>query len=185
MTQTTCISANITKTNGAMTIAAAGNIPSTDTTKQDFSLEEMNRPVRIGYGSKVFEAVSATSSGNVGTMKALSGSVFSYQEKDKYIIPQVSAYVGGVASTLLRSPSSKVPNRSNNKIVAVHTGYLTGIAFTFGQDGIPLFTPTTTASNPDFGVDHDNLAPVTAAEFAYRDGSPSVIQDDYILPYSN
>lgn len=181
MAQTKCITANVIKNTGSSTIVNAGNVP-TNSLVQDFSLIELNTKNTSVYGTKVVQAVSAASSGNLGTLKCLSGSVFSYQEKGKYLIPLVSTTIAGVASTLFQNTANKITQKPNNALVSMHTAYLTAFGWTGGFAGNSAhFAATVSAQAPNFGSDHEIT---TLGAFAYRTGKPAVVQDTYDTPYS-
>lgn len=182
MSQTKCINANVTKANGAMTIAQAGAVSTSDVTKQDFSLSELNTINKSAYGTHVYLGNTTGSSGNLGTFRPLTASDFGYQAKNKYIIPQVSAYIAGVASTLLISPSNKISPRAFNKLGAVHTAYLTVMTWTGGNDGLPTYTKTVSSQTPSFGTDN---AAKDITDFTFRTGKPLPVTQAYITPNSD
>ncbi len=183
MAQTKCISGNVYKLNGAMTIAQAGAIPSTDATKQDLSIAELttNNNLKAQYGSKVVRAVSAVSSGNLGTIMPIAGGTFAYLNRSQFISQVAGRYINGVATTLFQSPSTKISQRPDNRLGAVHTAFLTVLTWTANPGGLPTYTKTISSQAPNFGTDHALSVP---AEFAYRTGKPTVVQADYIVPYS-
>ena len=179
MAQTKCINANLVKANGAMTIAQGGNIPSSNLI-QDFSLAEINSVNKSVYGSHVTLGSSVASSGNLGTAKIIAAAKFSYQAPGKYIIPQVSTFIAGIASTLLVSPSSKISNRPNNKLGAVHTAHMTALSWTAGISA-PVYTPTISSQAPSFGADREAT---TIGQFCYMTGKKLPVQADYTTPNS-
>ena len=182
MAQTKCISANATKNNGAATIAQAGNVPSSNGLTNDLSMAELKSVNQSKYGSAVYKAVSAASSGNVGTGLSYSAGTFSSFQKNQYIMMVAGTHISGAATDRFKSPANRVNNRPFNLIKTTHTVYVTAMTWTGGRDGGPTYSFTKTASAPDFGVDHETT---TLGEFVYRTGKPLPTQADYPTPYSN
>jgi hypothetical protein len=181
MAQTRCISANGIKNTGSATIAAAGNIPTSDTKLQDFSLSELNTVNKSVYGSHVYQAVSAVSSGNLGTIAPVTGSPFAHFSKTQFIMQVAGRYLNNAATTFFQSPSNKMQQRAWNKVKTTKTVYLTALSWTGGNDGLPTYAMTKSANTLNYGDDHETT---TIGEFTIRTGAPTPTSFDYTTPYS-
>jgi hypothetical protein len=179
MATTKCINANAQKTKGnTSTIVMAGAV--TDTAHIN------NLTVRTLSQNNLFntvkEAVSANSSGNLGTIRPLNAGTFGYFARNKYVIRMVSSSISGVATTVLLGGTNKVQARNWNKIQTYRTSFLSALTWTANADGQPTYSATTTTSSLDFLADNATL---NVGEFVYRTGKPLPLQADYQTPYSN
>lgn len=178
MATTTCISGNVQKLSGdAATIAAAGNVSGKNSNK---SLIALNTGPEM-YGSTVKEAVSAASSGNLGTIRPYNAGVFQSFEKGQYIMKIAGNKISQVATTLFKGGANWMRQRPFNKIQVTHTGFLTELSWSSNRDGQPTYTLTQSAQAPDFGADHETT---TLGSLVYRTGKPIPVQDSYDTPTS-
>ena len=171
MPQTKCISGNATKNNGAV-IAQVGNVATNGLTN-DVSMAELKSVNQSKYGSAVYKAVSAASSGNIGTALAYSSGPFSSFNKNQYIMMIAGTHIAGAATTRFRSPSNQMAQRTYNKTgrTNVHTVYLTAFSF---SGNVPTYTVTARA--PDFREDTETT---TLGSLIYRTGKPLPTTTDY------
>ena len=138
------ITANPFRHNGA-TVLGGGNIDGVNVTN-DLTLAT-NAFVRK---SKVVRAVSPDESGNLGTLRPLSGGTFAGQVAGSYIMRRVTTTLAGsVANTVLKSGASDYGNRpyANAGIQEIlditSVDMYTGVA-TFGGNrgsGVPYIKP--------------------------------------------
>jgi len=179
MATTKCISGNVQKNNAA-TIAQGGNVGNTAVNNSITlrTLAHKNQQV----GSYVYQAVSAASSGNLGTIKPYTAGVFSSFEKGQYIMKIGGNKISQVATTTMKGGANYIKNRPFNKMQVTHTGFLTTFQWNSSRDGQPVYTLTQSAQAPDFGVDKETT---TLGQLAYRTGKPLPVQGDYTTPNSN
>ncbi len=178
MATTKCINANAQKLSGdAATIAAAGNVSGKNSNKSLISLNVGSEQ----YGSSVKLAVSANSSGNLGTIKPYGAGVFQSLEKGQYIMMVAGTKISQVATNQFRGGANWMRQRPFNKIQVTHTGFLTALTWSSNRDGQPTYTLTQSAQAPDFGVDKETT---TLGQLAYRTGKPIPVQGDYSTPTS-
>lgn len=177
MATTKCINANPTKNNGAATLAQGGNVTSSINNLSLITLGHKKQEV----GSYVVRAVSAASSGNLGTIKPYSAGVFSSFEKGSYIMKIAGTKISQVANTTMASGANYIKIRPFNKIQTTHTGFLTTFSWNSTRDGQPVYTLTQSAQAPDFLADHAT----TLSELTYRTGKPLPTQADYDVSYSH
>lgn len=177
MAVTTCIAG--AKNNNLSVIAQAGAVTDTQHTSS-VTMNTLTLPVKI-VGSKVYEAVSAASSGNLGTIRPYTAGVFSSFEKGQYIMKVGGNKISQVATTLLRSTANLIPHTSINFIKTTHTGFLTALAWSSNRDGDVTYTLTQSAQVPDFGTDDEVT---TLGNLVYRTGKPLPVQAAYSTPNS-
>lgn len=101
---------------------------------------------------------------------------------DRGVIRRVNTTIGGIANTVLEAGAAVPSQRDaihqtsgiviSNRTTAIRSGQWNAYS---GQ-----FSPAVTGLSPDFGNDNAaNPSRTTPGEFAYRDGSPLAIQDEY------
>lgn len=176
---TTCISGNSVKKYGnSATIVNAGNVTSTpensSLTLTRLSQNKLSPFVRV--------AVSANSSGNLGTIKPYSAGSFAYQARGKYIMKIVGKEISGVASNVMLGGAAQIANRPWNKQTVQRTSFLYSLTWTASRNGQPVYTSTVNNRTNDFGADH---ATYDLGEFTFRTGKPLPSQNDYTTSYSN
>jgi hypothetical protein len=98
------------------------------------------------YGSKVFEAVSPVSSGNVGTFRPLNAGVFGKMEVGQFVAKVLGTRIAQTDNTFLRSGAAETASRTslhyargNRRYDITDWSYTTGAATKGGNEG-NLFT---------------------------------------------
>lgn len=178
MAITTCISGNSVKTRGnAATIVQAGTPGSTE--NSNLSLRTLSQNKLYNH---VYAAVSANSSGNLGTIKPYSAGSFAYQARGQYIMKMSGKYISGVATNIMLGGANFVNQRPFNKQTTQRTSFLYSMTWTASRNGQPVYTSTTNNHTLDLLTDDATL---DIAEFAYRTGKPLPTQADYQTKYSN
>jgi len=191
MAQQKAISANPYRDNGA-TVIKGGNIDSTNTVTTAPSVSEiLNAEDR--YGSKVAEAVSPDSSGNLGTIKANSSATFAYQMVEgEYVAKIIGTKIAGITNTVLRSGAGDFGHRrpiarweGYYRLNITDWSYTTGAATYGGSEGdqvVPTGIDATTgpgvyeAANPTWAI---------PGELVYMIKGSLPTQDDYKSKYSH
>ncbi len=174
MATTKCISGNIQKLKGnAATIAQAGTVGSTENTGLSLiTLAHNNREV----GSVVFQAVSAASSGNLGTIRPYTAGTFGYMARGEYVGKVIGKKISGVANLINVSGANYVSKKTFNSIQTTHTGFLTALTWSSNRDGQPTYSLTQSAQAPDFNADKEIT---TLGNLVYRTGKPLPTQAAY------
>lgn len=179
MAVTTCVSANAVKRNGnAATMVNVGT-PG-DPVNSNITLRTLavNGP-KITH---VQRAVSAASSGNLGTIRPYTAGTFAYMQRNQYIMQLSGKYISGVATNIFLGGSNKVNQRAWNKQTTQHTSYLYSLTWTASRNGQPVYTKTVNNQTDTFGADEATL---DIGELVYRSGKPLPIQADYPTKTSN
>lgn len=171
MASTKCINANAQLLNHA-TIAQAGAVATGGLTGS-VALSTLKK--MSAENPKVYKAVSAASSGNIGTGLAYGSGTFASFQKNQYVMMVAGRHISGVSTTRFMSPVSRINVRADNRTTTVHTSYLTGFSWSGAT-----FTFTKTASNPSYGTDNGLLN----AQIVYRTGKPLPVQANLTVPYS-
>jgi hypothetical protein len=180
MATTKCISANAQKFSGnTATIVQGGAVPTTTEINSVTIRSLSNRKLE----NHVYQAVSANSSGNLGTIKAYPAGTFGYQaDNTKFIMKVAGKYISGVATDIFLGGAKHINMRPFNKIQTTHTSFLTLATWSSNRDGQPTYTLTKSDQTPDFLADD---ACVDVGELTYRTGKPLPVQDSYQVKYSN
>lgn len=126
--------------------------------------------------NKVTQAVTTASSGNLGTLKVISGGTFQNYTEGDYIYPLIAGTIAGSANTVLDKPNSQQINRpiafteSNRRINITSWNAVTGAATYGGNRGDAI----------DFGTD-DAARPTRAVpgELAFLIGGATPSQLNY------
>lgn len=136
MAQTKAFTSNAVVNNGG-TALGAGSAG----TKLD-GLSLATNAHHPDVGSRVYQAVSPTDSGNLGTIKALSAGVFGKMEEGYYITRGYMSRLAQTNSTILRSPGSETasrkpynPARGSQRLHITSWDYVTGVATKGGNAG--------------------------------------------------
>lgn len=163
--------------NNGGTVKKAGNVDTTGPITTSRTL--MDDAVVTPYGAKVSEAVSPSSSGNIGTFSAMTN--FAYEmQAGRYIMKKHSQYVNGIANDILEScgGASKharaIPKLETTR--ALGSGHLT----TWDYETGAISKGANAGSEVDFGNDHA-ARPTNAVpgELAYKTGAKLPIEDEY------
>lgn len=135
------ISGNATKNDGG-TLLHAGNVASS----RFANLSLATNIHEAEYGSKVHEAVSPNSSGNVGTFRPLTAGVFGKMETGQYVAKVIGTRIAQTDNTFLRSCAAETSDRTslhyargNRRYDISDWSYTTGAATKGGSQG-DLFT---------------------------------------------
>lgn len=138
------ISGNVTKNDGG-SILHAGSIASSRWANITLATTTDNAE---NYGSKVFEAVSPTSSGNIGTFRPLSAGAFGTYEVGQFVAKVLGTRIAQTDNTFLRSGAAETASRTslhyargNRRYDITDWSYTTGAATKGGNEGV-LFTYT-------------------------------------------
>jgi hypothetical protein len=191
MTTIKAISGNPYKDNGA-TVINGGTVDSSNTVTSTKTISEISG-LKDSYGSKVVEAVSTASSGNLGTLKANSSAAFAYQMvAGEYVAKIIGTKVAGLSNTVLRSGAGDFGHRrpiarweGYNRLDITDWSYTTGAATLGGASGarvLPSGIDGTTgpdaddAANPSFAI---------PGELVYMVKGSLPTQDDYKAKYSH
>ncbi len=172
MAVTTCIAGG--KNNNLSIIAQAGAVANTQHTA-NVSMNTLNLPVK-SVGSHVTQAVSAASSGNLGTIKPYSAGVFSSFEKNQYIMKIGGRKISQVPTTIMQSGANYMRQVPVNYIRTTHTGFLTGLAWASTRDGDVVYTLTQSAQALDFREDKEVT---TLGNLVYKIDKPVPVQEAY------
>lgn len=176
MTIAKAISGQPQKNNGS-TIVKAGNVASS-LMVNDVTLMEQTAAV-VEYGSKPVLAVSPTSSGNLGTAKAISGGTFNKANTPGvYIAKKLATTINGSANTVLLSGGSDFGGaRGVNSLTTTRR---------LDEDSWNAVTGDVTkgANAGDlvsFGADHAVLYSTydVPGELTYKTGAPLPVNDNY------
>lgn len=170
------ISANSENNNGS-TVLYAGNVTNTNVVTRNVTFSENNKRLEDVYGSKVIQASSPTSSGNLGTFKPYTAGVFSSLEAGKYVAKIIGDRISQVDNTLLVSGSSdKSHNRAVNKAEdnrrydVTDWSYVSGTATLGGNEGALMA----------FGNDNEaRVNESSAGGFVYSGPAKSPTRVDY------
>lgn len=175
--------------NKGGTILNAGNV-STVTNEQNkaatTNLSIGSSAKRYGYGSVPFLAVSPTSSGNVGTIKPISGGVFAQMEKGKYVAMVIGTRIAQQNNTVLAFGANYSVGKKNGFINSFTRDRVMNLL------SVDYFTGRTTkggntGSGVVFNADHavDQTTDALPGELQYMVGSPIPTQDNYKARTSN
>ncbi len=164
--------------NNHSTIVQGGN--TTDSHTNSVTMNTLTLPVKV-VGTRVYEAVSAASSGNLGTIRPYNAGIFSSFEKGQYIMRVGGNKISQVATTILRNTGNVIPHKSQNFIKTTHTGFLSQLAWNSSRDGDVVYTLTQSAQAPDFGDDHEVT---TMGALVYKTSKPVPVQATYTTPTS-
>lgn len=153
MTQTTVRSGAV-KNNGG-TILNAGN--STATTTNNLTIR--NSVYRSVMGSHPFLAVSAESSGNLGTRKINTSGVFGKLTEGQYNVRLLGTTIAGVSTSVLKSGASDWGVRrpihkleSARRLHITSWNYATGAATYGGSRGASVSFGNDNAARPSLSV---------------------------------
>lgn len=151
---TTYVVADTAAKNNAATIINAGTQP---TGSENTSITLSN----VGKGqntvNKVFQAVTTASSGNVGTLKVVTGAFQSFTKGD-YVYPLIAGTIAGTASTVLDKPNSNQVVRpiafteGDRRINITSWNAVTGAATYGGNRGDAMSFGTDDAARPTSAV---------------------------------
>lgn len=174
------ISGNAVKNDGG-TLLHAGAVASSRFANMTLATTTDNSE---SYGSKVFEAVSPNSSGNVGTFRPLNAGVFGQMEVGQYVAKVLGTRIAQTDNTFLRSGAAETSSRTslhyargNRQYDITDWSYTTGAATKGGNEGT-LFTYV----NPVGGasVTHEPLpTDAVPGELVYMVTGKTPDQDDY------
>lgn len=150
MATTKVISANSIKSNTG-TVAGAGTQPSTSTISE-LDIGDMNKGAT--ELNKVKMAVSTPSSGNLGTLKVISGGTFQNLTAGNYVYPVICDTIAGQANTAHATPASNQISRpiafteGTRRINITSWNAVTGAATYGGNRGDAVSFGTDDAANP-------------------------------------
>jgi hypothetical protein len=159
------VTASSTKNNGG--VGKHVGTATTLTNRGFFAGEKTVFASTVVDNSQVDESVSA------GTLAF---------DSPRGVIRRVNTTIGGISNTILQAGAA-VPSQRD----AIHqtSGIIVSDLTTAIRDGrwnafSGAFSPVLSGLDPDFGNDNAaNPSRATPGEFAYRDGSPLAIQDEY------
>lgn len=150
MASQAAISGNATKNNGG-TIKKAGSYVSTGPITNSRSLRD--DALYDGYGAKVVEATSPTSSGNLGTYKALSN--FAHpMNRDTVIAKKLGAYINNTASTLLGTCAADTGKYQNPASITTTRVLGSGVNTTWDYETGVITKGASAGQTANFGSDY-------------------------------
>jgi len=103
------VTGNVTKNDGG-TLLHAGTVASSRFVNMTLATVTDGGD---NYGSKVFEAVSPNSSGNIGTFRPLSAGVFGKMEVGFYVAKVLGTRIAQTDDTFLRSGAAETASRTS------------------------------------------------------------------------
>ena len=154
MATTKVVSGNVIKDNTG-SILNAGNVPSTATTT---AVTIRNVIVDQERQNKVFEAVSPSTSGNLGTLQVIDGREFAHFEKGSYIGMIIGTKIAGSGDTSMQGGFSEQIKRpiarteSDRRINITSWNAVTGAATYGGNRGASVSFGTDDAARPTRAV---------------------------------
>ena len=132
----------------------------------------------------VVQAVSALESGNLGTLKAVSGGNFSHQTAGEYTGMIIGTKIAGVTNNVLKSPASDKGSRKalhygrgNNRYDVTTYNYFTGAATKGGNAGV-AFTYWDPVAGTAIAVEPKPTSSIPG-ELTYMVNGVTPTQDDY------
>lgn len=169
--------------NNIGSIAHAGTIAGDSFNSLSLSALAVLSP---GYGGEAQLSVSPTSSGNVGSKKALSTGNFAKMIPGEYVAKKLTTQLAGVSNTFLRTGAADVGTyRGTNAFVRYHRlsitdySYYTGAATFGGNNGNKVYQ---SGIDDTVGIYADTVVPQDGvpAELVYFNGtSDSPVTNTY------